>query len=50
MTQNLAHLHFADATHAERLRTVSGGSRRRARTSRGLRRLFAPSLQPRAAW
>jgi hypothetical protein len=50
MTQTLAHLHLANATQAERVRSASGTARRRARTSRGLRRLFAPSLQPRAAW
>jgi hypothetical protein len=50
MNHNLAHLHFAHATHAERVRSASGSARRRPRTSRALRRLFAPSLQPRAAW
>jgi hypothetical protein len=49
MNHNLAHLHLADATHAERVRSASGNGRRRARTSRGLRRLFAPRLQLRAA-
>jgi hypothetical protein len=53
MTASLAHLHYADAAHEERIRSASAApktSRRIRRGGRGLRDLLAPRLQPRPAW